>query len=306
MSSIEHWLRLYKSSNPIVRQRAINGLLPHLDQVPLPVLLELLDDPVVPEARGSVGSSLYGRRDETLAEEMRSRLDADDTEVRRISCRILGALGCTETIPELVRLLSDVDSNVRHAAAFALVELTGPNDFEGLATSVPDAEADLLRWARRCQEPEPIEEVSPENKALLQQVFHRLADKATCEGIPALSRSERAVFLPYWAAGIIGNGGFRYFFEGATEIWDLAVACEDLGLPESARACRLAGAQIPAEVLAGGYERCRTWMDALMDAHLLAMFERANNLFPVSEETFHARMIAFIREHGLEFTNPVE
>lgn len=137
MPSVQQWLRLLSSSNPALRKRAVDGLLPYLEQVPLTVLLELLDRPPSPDVRGAV----------------------------------VGALG-------------------------------------------------------RCRD-------------------------------------------------------------------------ETLGLPDAAKACRLAGEQIPPEILAGGYERCSQWMDTLTEDQLEALFERSDRLFPDWPGEINAPLAAYIREHGL-------
>ena len=41
---MDEWLRLFRSANPTVRHRAAEGLLRRGDAVPLPVLLEILDE----------------------------------------------------------------------------------------------------------------------------------------------------------------------------------------------------------------------------------------------------------------------
>jgi len=298
MSKIDFWLRLYRSNNPIVCKRAVEGLTPHLEQVPLEILLELLDDPRF-DVRGDVGRALYGRRDECLAGEMRRRLSAENPTVRSIACGVLGKLRCTDALREILPLLSDECGLVRRSAAFTVSTLIGSDELQELTTTLPETEADLLGWARRSTEPTSAGVTCSEDEVLVSQVLGGLSERAQRHGIQSLSEPELTVFLPHWAAGIAGNGGFEYFFEGATAIWEVAAAFERLGLSDAARACRLAGEQVPSTVLSGGYERCRDWMDNFPDQQLERMFERANNLFPGEPDEINAKLATYVRKHGL-------
>lgn len=299
MPTVQQWLRLLSSSNPDHRKRAVDGLLPHLEQVPLPVLLELLDHPTSPKVRGAVASALPRCRDEMLAAEMYGRLAADDLQVRDVACRVLGELGDPAALTALLPLLCDAESSVRGAAAFSVAKLADAGACRELITQLPEEASELLSWARSGQEPVPPRAGNPDDEALIEAVFQHLADKATRDGLEGLSQTEQAAFLPYWAVGIIGNGGFRYFFEGATEIWELAAAFEALGLSDAAKACRLAGEQVPPEVLAAGFECCSQWMETLTEDRLEAMFERSDRLFPGRAGEISAPLAAYIREHHL-------
>ena len=64
-----------------------------------------------------------------------------------------------------------------------------------------------------------------------------LGSRAQRDGIQSLSEQERAVLLVWWAQGIIGNGGFEYFYEGASNMIDVAEAFQELGFAEAAQAC---------------------------------------------------------------------
>ena len=88
-----------------------------------------------------------------------------------------------------------------------------------------------------------------------------LGGKAEAEGIEALSVYERNVLLPYWASGIIGNGGFQYFYEGAINAIEVAEAFDALGLSECAEACRQSLAVFPNCQPAPDQQERWKWMD---------------------------------------------
>ena len=65
-----------------------------------------------------------------------------------------------------------------------------------------------------------------------------LGERAEQDGIESLTEPERSVLLVWWAQGIICNGGFAYFYEGACNMPEVAGAFQELGFEEAAQACR--------------------------------------------------------------------
>ena len=102
----------------------------------------------------------------------------------------------------------------------------------------------------------------------VSEVAEKLAARADAAGINGLSISEQVIVRAWAAAGIISNGGFRHFYEGATDIVAVADAFETLGLPEAAEACRASKECFPMAVLAAGHEQTREWMARLDEAKL--------------------------------------
>jgi hypothetical protein len=81
-----------------------------------------------------------------------------------------------------------------------------------------------------------------------------LAARADEAGTDSLTPPEQAIVRAWSAAGILGNGGFRYFYEGATDMAAVADAFEVLALPQAAQVCRQSMTFFPAHVLAAGHE----------------------------------------------------
>jgi hypothetical protein len=76
----------------------------------------------------------------------------------------------------------------------------------------------------------------------------RLGDRAELEGIGTLSEEERTVLLPWWARGVIGNGGFRYFYEGSADLHEVARRMAALGFADVARALEAVATRVDASV----------------------------------------------------------
>jgi hypothetical protein len=134
---------------------------------------------------------------------------------------------------------------------------------------------------------------------LVGRVTSRLGERADAEGIESLTPAECVVLLPWWATGIICNGGFQYFFEGATNTLEVADAFAALGLEEAAAACRAAHRLIPVEVLQEGYPAFRDWMDTLDESRLEGLFDPLNPVIWDHEVRLVAALAADIRNHGM-------
>jgi HEAT repeat protein len=123
---VDEWLRLFGSSNPAIRLRAAQGLLRQGAAIPLPVLLEILDELHDYGLGADVERVLLTRRDPELAAEMIDRLKSAPQFVRAAACGILGRLGDRIATPHLLAALGDPDPIVRRAAGFGLAVLAEP------------------------------------------------------------------------------------------------------------------------------------------------------------------------------------
>jgi hypothetical protein len=81
-----------------------------------------------------------------------------------------------------------------------------------------------------------------------RDLVDRLGDRAELEGIGTLSEEERTVLLPWWARGVIGNGGFHYFYQGSADLHDVARRMAALGFADVARACEAVATRVDASV----------------------------------------------------------
>ncbi len=81
----------------------------------------------------------------------------------------------------------------------------------------------------------------------VEQLMQQLGQKADALGSSALASLERTVLLAWWARGVIGNGGFKYFFEGGSELGPIARAFRSLGFPQAAQACERVDAEVVVE-----------------------------------------------------------
>ena len=80
--------------------------------------------------------------------------------------------------------------------------------------------------------------MSTEAFDFVNEICQELGRRVEDDGIETLSEPERVASDVWWASGIIQNGGFQYFYEGATEMAQVADSYDRLGLNKAAEACR--------------------------------------------------------------------
>lgn len=122
---MEKWLQFLQSGNRTIQIRAARMLMESADELPLPVLLKILDE-FHSGLEDKLRPLLKKRRDENLCEEMIRRINSPNIFVREIACRVLGNLGDFAATPYLITSLDDPDQSVRDAAALALGQIADP------------------------------------------------------------------------------------------------------------------------------------------------------------------------------------
>jgi len=139
--------------------------------------------------------------------------------------------------------------------------------------------------------------MASEEFEFVNSIATKLGKRAEANGIEALNDIERTVLLIWWASGIIGNGGFQYFFEGATEAAEVAEAFDRAGCTAAAAACRQA-----LQVFPGGIppidqqERC-DFLDSVQDQDHDLFLELDEVIWATSDDGLEARLIAYIEDH---------
>lgn len=84
-----------------------------------------------------------------------------------------------------------------------------------------------------------------QNFDLVDSLFCRIDQIVQKSGANSLSIQEKAIYTIWHAYGIIGNGGFHYFFENRLNPEEAAKAYEFIGLNEAAECFRLAKGLLP-------------------------------------------------------------
>jgi len=145
---IERWLKLFGSSNAVVRTRAAAAMLDQSDDVPLPVLLEILDDHHDKGLGAKTERVLLERRDPDLLPEMINRLRSPSPFVRETASWVLRELKDRSATPHLLSVLDDKSVMVRTAAAAALAAIADPSSGPTLLQHYQGRRENInVRWA---------------------------------------------------------------------------------------------------------------------------------------------------------------
>jgi len=121
-SGLKKWLDLYRSSNIDIRMRAAIALIARSD-VPLTILLDILDTLAHRGLGASTEKVLLNRADVDLPCAMIARLDSPDQFIREVACNVLGRSGDSAATRHLLRMIDDPQMTVRRAAGFALSQV---------------------------------------------------------------------------------------------------------------------------------------------------------------------------------------
>ena len=73
---------------------------------------------------------------------------------------------------------------------------------------------------------------------LCSDVSAQLGQRADAQGLKSLTKAEQYFLLVRHAHGILGNGGFQYFFENDANLHEVADAFEAIGMAGTAGICR--------------------------------------------------------------------
>jgi len=143
---------------------------------------------------------------------------------------------------------------------------------------------------------------------LVSQVAVRLGKIGREKGLDALTSGERTVALTWWAAGIIGNGGFPYFFEGSCAdegrylVKEVAEAFDHLGFPQAAKACREAALFFPKGLLDESPKAVEEYMEERGKKEVDAAFRPLNRVIWALDDgdALTSCLAALIRKEGLD------
>ena len=127
MVDLADWITLYGSSRLEVKVRAARSLLHRASEVPLSLLLDILDELSDAGLGAETEKALLKRNDPELFDEMIKRLDAGDSFIREVGCNVLGRLGDNRATLYLLKRLADPHVMVRREAGFALAFLKDPS-----------------------------------------------------------------------------------------------------------------------------------------------------------------------------------
>lgn len=142
-------IKLFRSQNQAIRVRAAKVLM-HRHDVPLNIILEILDDLHNQGLGAGVRKALLKREDPELVDAMLSRLRSPAPFVRETACKVLGRKAGRKITGALLAALVDQSMMVRRAAGFALADIRDPSSVPQLLEHYMVNEDINVRAALEC------------------------------------------------------------------------------------------------------------------------------------------------------------
>lgn len=132
----------------------------------------------------------------------------------------------------------------------------------------------------------------------IDDIFCKVIDKKEKHGLTSLSREEEVVLLIWHASGILGNGGFQYFFEQELDAEAVAKACETIGFSKPAELFRLALSVFPNGLPHKNWDERIKFVQENEQ-----MFGNLSNGFLETDKEMEKHLAKYIRGHLDKFSN---
>jgi len=128
------------------------------------------------------------------------------------------------------------------------------------------------------------------------------------KGAHALLVPQQSIILAFWTQGVVGNGGFRYFYEQSNDPISAAKAFRHIGLHEAGAAVEASMRVFPPATLEGDYKARDTWMNGHREELEKAWDDPEGVIMGLANDSpegygdlLEAQTLKFINEHLGEF-----
>lgn len=132
----------------------------------------------------------------------------------------------------------------------------------------------------------------------LESTIYSVCEEADKRGLDALSETQRAVVLAWGATGIIGNGGFRYFYEGEWRMAELGAAYRALGFGDAADACERSLDVFPGRVVPRDQHRRSEILERIDQTQLESL---QGAVFAIGWDALRDAIGQYMARHASEF-----
>ena len=131
---------------------------------------------------------------------------------------------------------------------------------------------------------------------LIDRVFGLLDDRESSNGPDSISDIERVVLLVWHASGIIGNGGFRYFFECGLPLRPTAEAYSRIGVEQAATILFGLLDLFPRQRVPDDWDERMEFVDRLCEQHR-DLFDRWERDYYATDDLMERQLAGWIRVH---------
>ncbi len=157
-----------RDENADVRRAAADALGRMKHPMAIDALVITLDDLELEVRKAALNALGNFEHSRVPAPPIRRMLEAEDTEIRSQSVRMLAEMRDRASIPAITRLLQDADDEVRHSALHALEELQAPIADEVIVRALADRSDDVREAAVNLAGERQLVTVVPQLTAMLE------------------------------------------------------------------------------------------------------------------------------------------
>jgi len=152
MPELNEWMKLFRSTNPIVRKRALEAILKRDEPELCSFVLSVFVEYYCQGFGAALERWLTTHKCPGTVEAMISALKQKDPLIREGACIVLGSIGDRKATWPLVHALSDRKMPVRRQAAYALVQIGDPDSANAIKTRYAKSRKDDInvRFALEC------------------------------------------------------------------------------------------------------------------------------------------------------------
>lgn len=130
----------------------------------------------------------------------------------------------------------------------------------------------------------------------INAVFCRLADRQQQKGSETITDIEQVVLLVWHAAGIIGNGGFHYFFECSLPLLATARAYDRIGVEQAASILRRLQEFFPGRFIPDDYDERMAIVRRFYGEHT-DLLDQLEGEFYSTDALMEQQLAGWIRVH---------
>jgi hypothetical protein len=146
-----------------------------------------------------------------------------------------------------------------------------------------------------------------EKEEFVVETCEHWAGEADAQWVSSLTQVQRTALLPWWAKGIVDNGGFACFYEGAglEKATDVADALRTIGLESAAEACRQTLSVFPNDPQLADLEYRRQWLAHNKEV-VAPVFREADRVIWDLEDQLFDALARYIQANEVELRSPLK
>ena len=129
---------------------------------------------------------------------------------------------------------------------------------------------------------------------MINAVFSTLVEREKQRGAEGINDIERVVLLVWHASGIIGNGGFRYFFECGLSLPETAKAYERIGVENVVSVFHQVRELFPANEIPDNWDERMVLVEGLYEGQA-ELLEQLESEFFSADELMEQQLAGWIR-----------